>query len=79
MRLHKGGRSYPPSLGVARKKPSARDSTPSSSLFGIFPASAVRELDPALYIYDPAYMQTAACKSASWYGLVMLVDEVEAL
>ncbi len=31
---------------------------------GVFPASAVRELDPSLYIYDPAYMQTAACKSA---------------
>ena len=34
---------------------------------GVFPASAVRELDPALYIYDPAYMQTAACKSAITY------------
>ncbi len=31
---------------------------------GVFPASAVRELDPSLFIYDPAYMQTAACKSA---------------
>ena len=31
---------------------------------GVFPDSAVRELDPSLYIYDPAYMQTAACKSA---------------
>ena len=34
---------------------------------GVFPASAVRELDPSLYIYDPAYMQTAACKSAITY------------
>ena len=31
---------------------------------GVFPATAVRELDPSLFIYDPAYMQTAACKSA---------------
>ncbi len=34
---------------------------------GVFPATAVRELDPSLYIYDPAYMQTAACKSAVTY------------
>jgi len=34
---------------------------------GVFPASAVRELDPALFIYDPAYMQTAACKSSITY------------
>jgi citrate synthase len=25
---------------------------------GVFPASAVRELDPSLFIYDPAFMQT---------------------
>jgi citrate synthase len=31
---------------------------------GVFPASGVRELDPSLFIYDPAYMQTAACKSS---------------
>jgi citrate synthase len=34
---------------------------------GVFPAAAVRELDPGLFIYDPAYMQTAACKSAITY------------
>ncbi len=34
---------------------------------GTFPATAVRELDPTLFIYDPAYMQTAACKSAITY------------
>jgi len=34
---------------------------------GVFPASAVRELDPSLFIYDPAYMQTAACKSTITY------------
>ncbi len=34
---------------------------------GVFPATAVRELDPSLYIYDPAFMQTAACKSAITY------------
>ena len=34
---------------------------------GVFPASAIRELDPSLYVYDPAYMQTAACKSAITY------------
>ena len=34
---------------------------------GVFPATAVRELDPNLYIYDPAFMQTAACKSAITY------------
>src|SRR5687767_8579048 len=34
---------------------------------GVFPATAVRQLDPNLYIYDPAFMQTAACKSAITY------------
>ncbi len=34
---------------------------------GVFPATAVRELDPSLYIYDPAFMQTAACKSSVTY------------
>jgi citrate synthase len=34
---------------------------------GVFPATAIRELDPSLFIYDPAYMQTAACKSAITY------------
>jgi citrate synthase len=34
---------------------------------GVFPASAVRELDPSLFVYDPAFMQTAACKSAITY------------
>jgi citrate synthase len=33
----------------------------------VFPATAVRELDPSLFIYDPAYMQTAACQSAITY------------
>ena len=34
---------------------------------GTFPATGVRELDPTLFIYDPAYMQTAATKSAITY------------
>jgi len=34
---------------------------------GVFPASAVRELDPSLFIYDPAYMQTASCRSEITY------------
>jgi citrate synthase len=34
---------------------------------GVFPATAVRELDPSLFIYDPAYMQTASCKSEITY------------
>ncbi|MCE9622087.1 MAG: citrate synthase [Actinomycetia bacterium] len=34
---------------------------------GTFPATGVRELDPTLFIYDPAYMQTAAAKSAITY------------
>ena len=34
---------------------------------GVFPATAIRELDPSLFVYDPAYMQTAACKSAITY------------
>jgi citrate synthase len=32
-----------------------------------FPATAVHELDPSLFIYDPAFLQTAACKSAITY------------
>ncbi len=31
---------------------------------GVFPSSALRELDPSLYCYDPAYLSTASCKSA---------------
>jgi len=34
---------------------------------GVFPASAIRELDPSLFVYDPAYMQTASCRSAITY------------
>jgi len=34
---------------------------------GVFPASAIRELDPSLFVYDPAYMQTASCRSAVTY------------
>ena len=34
---------------------------------GVFPSSAVRELDPSLFVYDPAYKSTAACKSAITY------------
>ncbi|MDB0005934.1 citrate (Si)-synthase, partial [Ilumatobacteraceae bacterium] len=34
---------------------------------GVFPASAVRSLDPSLFVYDPAYLQTASCKSAITY------------
>jgi citrate synthase len=31
---------------------------------GVFPSSAIRELDPNLFVYDPAFLSTAACKSA---------------
>jgi citrate synthase len=31
---------------------------------GTFPSSALRELDPDLRMYDPAYLSTAACASA---------------
>jgi citrate synthase len=34
---------------------------------GVFPSSAIRELDPSLFMYDPAYMSTAACKSEITY------------
>ena len=34
---------------------------------GVFPSSALRELDPDLLMYDPAYLSTAACKSAITY------------
>jgi citrate synthase len=30
-------------------------------------SKAIRELDPGLWVYDPAYMQTAACRSAVTY------------
>jgi citrate synthase len=36
---------------------------------GTFPSSAVRELDPSLFLYDPAFMSTASCASA-----ITLVD-----
>ncbi len=34
---------------------------------GVFPSSAIRELDPTLFVYDPAYMSTAACRSDITY------------
>ncbi len=34
---------------------------------GVFASSALRELDPSLYCYDPAYLSTASCKSAITY------------
>jgi citrate synthase len=34
---------------------------------GVFPSSAIRELDPGLFVYDPAYMSTAACRSEITY------------
>ncbi len=34
---------------------------------GVFPSSALRELDPELFMYDPAYLSTAACKSSITY------------
>ncbi len=34
---------------------------------GVFPASAIRQLDPSLFMYDPSYMSTAACKSDITY------------
>jgi len=34
---------------------------------GVFPSSAIRELDPNLYVYDPAYLSTASCRSAITY------------
>ncbi|MFM2183537.1 MAG: citrate synthase, partial [Actinomycetota bacterium] len=34
---------------------------------GVIPAAALRDLDPGLFVYDPAYMQTAACRSSITY------------
>jgi citrate synthase len=34
---------------------------------GVFSSSALRELDPSLYMYDPAYMSTAATQSSITY------------
>ena len=34
---------------------------------GTIPAIALRELDPSLFVYDPALMQTAACASSITY------------
>ncbi|MFM7829230.1 MAG: citrate/2-methylcitrate synthase, partial [Actinomycetota bacterium] len=34
---------------------------------GVFPSSALRELNPELRMYDPAFLSTAACASAITY------------
>jgi len=34
---------------------------------GVFASSALRELDPSLYMYDPAYLSTASCRSDITY------------
>jgi citrate synthase len=34
---------------------------------GVFSSAALRELDPSLFMYDPAYLSTASCASAITY------------
>ena len=34
---------------------------------GVFPSSALRQLDPKLRMYDPAFLSTASCKSSITY------------
>ena len=34
---------------------------------GVFPSSAVRDLDPNLFMYDPAFLSTASCRSEITY------------
>jgi citrate synthase len=34
---------------------------------GIIPSSSLRELDKNLFIYDPAFLSTASCKSQITY------------
>jgi citrate synthase len=34
---------------------------------GVFSSAAIRELDPNLYLYDPAYLSTASCRSEITY------------
>jgi citrate synthase len=34
---------------------------------GVFPSSAIRELDKNLFVYDPAFLSTAACRSSITY------------
>ena len=34
---------------------------------GVFSSAALRELDPSLFMYDPAYLSTAACRSSITY------------
>jgi len=34
---------------------------------GVFSSSALRELDPSLFMYDPAYLSTASCASSITY------------
>jgi len=34
---------------------------------GVFSSAALRELDPSLFMYDPAYLSTAACASSITY------------
>ncbi len=34
---------------------------------GVFSSAAIRELDPNLYCYDPAYLSTASCRSEITY------------
>jgi citrate synthase len=34
---------------------------------GVFASAAIRELDPNLFMYDPAYLSTAACRSSITY------------
>ena len=34
---------------------------------GVFPSSALRQLDPELRMYDPAFLSTAACESSITY------------
>jgi citrate synthase len=62
---HKGTSTVPDTITITDDRTGKTVTVPIQG--GVFPASAVRELDPSLYIYDPAYMQTASCKSAITY------------
>src|SRR4051812_1255661 len=61
----KGREPVPDSITITDDRTGKQVTVPITN--GAFPSSALRDLDPDLRMYDPAFLSTAACSSAITY------------
>src|SRR4051794_10488228 len=61
----KGREPVPDSITITDDRTGKQVTVPITN--GAFPSSALRDLDPDLRMYDPAFLSTAACASAITY------------